>query len=300
MFDVEATPTPYHHKLPMSHKNYDIFFNQDYDLTEIELNQHNYYEFYFLVTGSVTYIIEDRKYFLSSGDIVLISPNQLHSASIDASVPYKRYVLWLSINYLDNLSSKNTKLSNIFKESSATGQQIKLSHELLLEVSRLFKNIFINSRAQKYGADLLANSYITELLVLLAQASLFCSEIMVNHSHTESQINDSSLVSMALKYIENHVLEPILISEICRHCFVSRSHLSKTFTKELGIPLHQYIIKKKLFLAKSDIADGLHIQEIAEKYSFNSYSSFYKAFCKEFGQSPNKFKKEVEHSDSTI
>lgn len=300
MFHEEATPTPYHHKLPMRFKNYDIFYNQDYDLTKIDPNQHNYYEFYFLISGSVTYIIEDRKYFLTNGDIVLISPNQRHSAFIDSSVPYKRYVLWLSVNYVDELSSKRTNLASIFQASCIIGQQIKLSHELLLEINQLFKSIFINSKAQKYGSDLLANAYITELLVLLAQASLFCSEGMLNYHSTETQNNSFSLILKVLKYIEDHIHESIHINEICSYCFVSRSYLSKIFSEELGIPVYRYIIKKKLFLARQDLADGLHSQEVTEKYSFGNYSSFYKAFCKEFGQSPQSFKKEIQHNSTTF
>ncbi len=174
MFNEKTTPTPYHHKLPMRFKNYDIFYNLDHDLAKIKPNQHSYYEVYFLLSGAVTYYIEGRKYSLSSGDIVLISPNQKHEAYIDNSslIPYERYVLWLSPSYVDALSSERTNLSFIFQISYITNQQIKLSNDSLLHIKDLLKSIFINSKAQRYGSDLLADAYITELLVHLAQLSL--------------------------------------------------------------------------------------------------------------------------------
>lgn len=133
MLRDDSLPTPYHHKMPMQFKNYDIFYNRDYNLGKIVPNQHNYYEFYFLISGNVTYYIEGRKYTLESGDILLISPNQKHWAFIDdsASVPYERYVLWLSLGYVDSLSSDRTRLSYIFQTSYIISQQIRLSGDLM-------------------------------------------------------------------------------------------------------------------------------------------------------------------------
>lgn len=294
MFQEDPTPTPYHSKSPMRFKNYDIFYNLDYNLSKINSNQHSYYEFYFLLSGAVTYYIEGRKYSLESGDIILISPNQEHRASIDNSnlIPYERYVLWLSPSYVETLSSERTNLSFIFQTSQAVNQQIKLSNESLLNIKRILKYIFINSNSQGYGADLLTDAYITELLVHLAQVSLFGSNNIINYHPSKSLSKDFSLILKVLKYIDDHIHEPIGIDEICNYCFISRSYLSKNFSEKLGLPVYQYILKKKLFLARQDIAHGLAIQEVSEKYSFGNYSSFYRAFCKEFGQNPNSFKRE--------
>lgn len=291
MFEDELIPTPYHHKLPLRFKDYDIFYNKDYTLTRIAPNQHNYYEFYFLISGSVTYYINNRKYSVESGDIMLISPGAEHSSFIDGSVPYERYVLWLSLGYVDALSSKRTNLSYIFQASHITSPQIKLRNDRMLHIKQLLNHIFINSKAQKYGSDLLANAYIIELLVLLAQESLFSSNNVISYRPAEPQNKNFALTLNILKYIEDHIYEPIHISEICDYCFVSRSYVSKIFSEQLGIPIYRYIMKKKLYLARQDILDGLSIQDVTEKYQFGNYSSFYKAFCKEFGQGPQNFKK---------
>lgn len=283
-------PTPYHHKSPLRFKHYDIFYNKDSQLTKIAPNQHNYYEFYFLISGAVNYHIENKNYILTNGDILLISPNQLHSADIDPTIPYERYVLWLSTHYIEILSSKQTNLSNIFRASYVTGQKVIPPHDVFLQLQQLLNSIFINSKAQNYGSDLLANAYIIELLVSLAQTSLFCFDNGNSLYLTESQGKEYSLTLQALKYIEDHIYRPIKIQDICDNCFVSRSQLSKIFCAELGLPVHQYILKKKLFLARQDIKHGIPVQEAAEKYSFQNYSAFYKAFCKEFGQNPRSFK----------
>lgn len=296
MFEEELIPTPYHHKLPLRFKNYDIFYNKDYTLTRIAPDQHNYYEFYFLISGCVTYYVNSRKYTVKSGDIMLISPGQEHSSIIDNSVPYERYVLWLSLGYVDSLSSERTNLSYIFQSSHITSPHIKLRNDRMQHIKLLLNQIFINSKAQNYGSDLLSNAYIIELLVLLAQESLFSSNSIISYRPTELQNKNFSLTLSVLKYIEDHIYESIHINDICEYFFVSRSYLSKIFSEQLGLPIYRYIMKKKLYLARQDILDGLSIQSVTEKYQFGNYSSFYKAFCKEFGQGPSLFKKNNIHA----
>lgn len=301
MFEQKPEPSPYYHKPPMHFNNYEIYFNKDTSLSEVAPNKHSYYEFYFLLSGDVTFYVEEKKYSLISGDIVLISPNQGHHATIDNAngTPYERYVLWLDSNYMNTLSSKHTNLTSIFQTSYITNSQIQLTKDLQSLVQELFENIFINSNSHRYGADLLANAYIIELLVNLAQSKLFYPDSELDSIiPSELAVNDS-IITNVLKYINEHIHERIQVSEICKYIFVSRSYLSKTFTEVVGIPIYQYIIKKKLFLAKQDLADGLEIQKISEKYNFGNYSSFYKAFRIEFGQSPKAYRDSLSQNRNT-
>ena len=282
MNENRPQPSPYYHKQPMRFKDYEIYYNRDYSLTQIVPNKHNYYEFYFLISGDVTYFIDNRKYRLLPGDVILISPEQNHYAHIDATTdnPYERYVLWLNPAYLEKLSSTKSNLSTIFQNTRISSAQIRLPSAAYTVLHNLLEKIFINSSSKKYGADLLANAGVIELLVNLAQFKLF-------YTNTEVEpaiLLDSSPVS------NTHICDPLTVNDICSYFYVSRSHLSAKFRQELGMSIHQYIIKKKLFLAKQDLSDSMSIQGVVEKYSFGNYSSFYRAFKSEFGQSPQKYK----------
>lgn len=297
MYEKKPEPSPYYHKPPMHFKDYEIYYNRDYTLTQIAPNKHNYYEFYFLISGDVTYFIDNRKYHLLHGDVILISPNQKHYAQIAAenNKPYERYVLWLNPVFLDKLSSKESNLPSIFQNTRISSSQIRLPSVAYNVLHSLLEKIFINTKSQKYGADLLSNAGIVELLVNLAQFKLFYTntaapniEVIANVS-TKPQKN-SSLIFDILSYINTNIYNTITINDICNYFYVSRSNISAKFREELGMSIHQYIIKKKLFLSKQDLADGMNIQSVVEKYNFGNYSSFYRAFKSEFGQSPQKYK----------
>ncbi|MDO4439433.1 MAG: AraC family transcriptional regulator [Eubacteriales bacterium] len=302
MYEKKPEPSPYHHKPPMHFKDYEIHYNRDYTLTQIVPNKHNYYEFYFLISGDVTYFIDNRKYHLQPGDIILISPNQKHHAQISAETnkPYERYVLWLNPIFLDNLSSKKSNLSSIFQNTSISSSLIRLPATAYNILHSLLEKIFINTNSQKYGADLLSNSAIIELLVNLAQFRLFYTNVDTDTDIIQNvsvgNKNANSLIFNILRYINTNIYNTITINDICSYFYISRSSVSAKFQEELGMSIHQYIIKKKLFLAKQDLADGMNIQDVVEKYNFGNYTSFYRAFKSEYGHSPQKSKLIIQNS----
>ena len=65
------------------------------------------------------------------------------------------------------------------------------------------------------------------------------------------------------------------------------SHQFKTYT---GMPLIQFIIKKRLTAARNMIRSGMPAMDACMLCGFNDYSNFHKAFKKEFGKIPKEFR----------
>lgn len=285
-------PSPYYRKPPMKFNDFKIFYNKDYSLKNILPNKHNYYEFYLLLSGEVTYYIENQEYHLIPGDIILISPQQNHYAYINTNInmPYERYVLWLNPDYLNLLSSPKTNLSFVFQNTAINNAQIRLAPDMFNKIHYLLESILTSSHSQAYGSDLLANAYVTELLINLAQFKLFYSNSYLDMLSLSTSYEDS-LIFNILNYINLNICQTITISQICEHFFISKSYLAKLFKEEVGLSVHQYIMKKKLFLAKQDLLHINSMNTLVEKYGFGNYSTFFRAFKLEFGQSPLNYKK---------
>lgn len=278
-------PLPYYHKPPMRFKNYEIHYNSDNALTHIQTNRHDYYEFYFLIAGAIDFYVEGVKYSLVPGDVMLIAPKQEHHSIITQNSPYERYVLWLDPGYISALSSPSTNLSLVFQKNFATSGHITTDSDMRQSVHRLLESLLVASQSKEYGSDLLTNSYVVELLVTLAQFRLFS---LPTYPLDSSGSMAKPLIKSALAHINEHIRESISVQEIADALFVSRSYLSKVFREEMNIPLHQFITKKKLFLAKQELLGGASLKDVVENYNFGNYSSFYRAFKQEFGQAPKQ------------
>ena len=75
----------------------------------------------------------------------------------------------------------------------------------------------------------------------------------------------------------------------------SRSHLSRTFSEELGYNLKDYIRKTKVELVcHSLMKKKVKLKFVAEEYGFDSYVSFVAAFKREKGVTPKKYLDNIE------
>lgn len=294
MSSKKPIPLPYHHKPPMRFKNFEIHYNSDHTLTKIQTNRHDYFEFYFLLSGAINFFVEGVKYNLDPGDILLIAPKQEHHSVITGSAPYVRYVLWLDPGYVSSLSSPATNLPLAFQKNPATNSHIKPDADMRDRIHHLLDSLLIASQSKGYGADLLTTAYMVELLVTLAQFRLFSQS-----SYPLDAFNATSkpIVKNTLNYINQHIYDPINVQEIADAMFVSRSYLSRVFSEEMSIPLHQFITKKKLFLAKRELSAGIALRDVVAKYSFGNYSSFFRAFKQEFGTSPKQMQTGIRPSE---
>ena len=83
----------------------------------------------------------------------------------------------------------------------------------------------------------------------------------------------------ALDYIESHLTEEIEYPKIAQIALCSQYHFQRMFTFLVGIPLSEYIRRRRLTLAADDLQNtDDKIIDIALKYGYRSADSFSRAF----------------------
>lgn len=292
---TKVIPSRFYPKPQMQGKPFDIYYNFDDSMREFDEHSHDYYEFYFLISGNIQYTIDQHSYSLRKGDVLLIKPSQRHFAAIKSldKKPYVRYVLWLSPDYLKSMCSPNTNLMLPFEKISGASNHMHISEETQLTIIKLLQQMMMNIKSEEYGSDILLNALIIELLVSLARIKLYRQPTLPD----ESSVTDP-LISNALNYISEHITEEIRVDEIADSLFVSKSYLSRQFTEFMGISIYSYIVKKKLYLSKEELMGNTPIKDAYLMYGFGDYSSYFRAFKKEFGMSPRQMLKFFHTPDS--
>lgn len=95
-----------------------------------------------------------------------------------------------------------------------------------------------------------------------------------------------------IQYIKQHTNQPVSVSDVADYVGKSRSYLSRSFKKELGFQMNDFIMRCKLEEAKSLLAyTDKSISEISNYLCFSSQAYFQNVFKKKFGITPNEYRK---------
>ncbi|MFT5660701.1 MAG: AraC-like DNA-binding protein, partial [Sulfurimonas sp.] len=87
----------------------------------------------------------------------------------------------------------------------------------------------------------------------------------------------------------------ISLDDISRYMGLSIVHVLRIFKKEFGLPIHSYLLNKKVHLAKELLSKNMPISEVAQTSGFFDQSHLNKSFKRVFQLTPNEYKKNILH-----
>ena len=91
--------------------------------------------------------------------------------------------------------------------------------------------------------------------------------------------------------MENNFQEPFTMDDMARSLGVSKEHLSRMFSKKLGVAFHRYINSMRMEHAKKLLlTTGKPITEIAYECGFDCQRSFNRIFRDTFHLTPREYR----------
>ena len=79
------------------------------------------------------------------------------------------------------------------------------------------------------------------------------------------------------------------VAELADRLGISRKHFSVLFHRATGTSVRTYMLEHRMHLAKSYLANGCPVSEVAELLGYNDYAAFYNAFLRTEGVSPSRY-----------
>ena len=104
-------------------------------------------------------------------------------------------------------------------------------------------------------------------------------------------MDNRKTIQSVLDYIEENLKAELSVSDLSDMTGYSLYHFYRLFQSAVGMPVMQYILRRKLLNAIYDISSGLSKTDAALLYGFETYAGFYKAFKREIGYTPSDFLK---------
>ena len=104
-------------------------------------------------------------------------------------------------------------------------------------------------------------------------------------------MDNRAIIQQSLDYIEENLQTEITATELAEMAHISLFHYYRLFQQATGLPVMQYILRRRLLHGIYAISKGSSKIDAALLYGFDTYAGFYKAFCREFGATPSAFLK---------
>ncbi len=260
-----------------------ISHNREKNTKPIYFHSHDFYEIYLFVEGNVKYYIEDESYELSCGDVLVIPPGKLHRPVLEEQEAYDRYVLWIYGSCITQQEGIRKFMERI--EYTAAG---KNTRRVSIDTQKLagYREIWDKLQECYQDRDILSE-YVAEAYLTIILKDI--SDALERMKPGSEENND--LVSRVIGYLNEHVTEAPSLEQLSTEFYISKYYLLRRFKEYTKTTVHQYILMKKINLAKELLEQGCSPQKTSEKCGFSTYANFYKTFKSKTGVSPGKYKR---------
>lgn len=251
-----------------------------------QTDKHPFYELVYVSNGRLIVNSEDYSGTLEKHQMIIHGSNKYHSLQCTTTFTPTVIIVGFTCTGLD--IDEFSKKPILLDENS-----IKKLAEIVTEGRNVFappynvpkydmkkkKNIPIGSE------QLLKNLLEYFLLTLIRKTNK-------KSNYTENKELDKLNYFEVVSYIEDNYLEKITLDELAFIFRTNRSTLCKNFKAQTGKTISQFIIEKKLNVAKELIkTTDKSLTEISEQLNFESIHYFTKFFKKHVGLSPSVFRK---------
>ena len=234
-------------------------------------HRHDTLELYYMREGTCRYNIEGKTFEPVAGDVLLIPAGITHKTSHYSRL-YTRLLINCSEDYVP--TSVRELLSRepcLYRDPAVTA-----------EADRIFSRIETEYKTGDALASDALRCYTGELLILLARAQSRNQATAVK-----------SPVESTVAYIREHYMTEISLPMLARLHSITPDHLSRTFKKETGYGVSEYLtlvrLQKAEFMLKNE--PGRTVSEIAFACGFNDSNYFSDKFKKIYGVTPSSVRK---------
>lgn len=113
----------------------------------------------------------------------------------------------------------------------------------------------------------------------------------IDEEQKNNAVHMPERMQKVIAYINDNLANPITREGICQELFISESYLSRTFTKEMGMPLFDYITECRINKAKELLrSTDLTVTAVCTQVGYNYAAYFTKIFKEKTGMPPNQYR----------
>jgi AraC family transcriptional regulator len=101
-----------------------------------------------------------------------------------------------------------------------------------------------------------------------------------------------SALNQLVDFVENHLTEEIDIEDLAVRLGTTEYHLRRMFSSLAGMPLSEYVRRRRMTVAATDVLEREELLAIAVRYGYGSAEAFSRAFRSVHGVGPSDIRRD--------
>lgn len=275
---------PEYKKVGYLTSGFKMFHLKDQEHRDFSYHYHDFHKILILLSGDITYCVEGRSYDLLPNDIVLINAGEVHRPIINSDGIYERIIIYVSPAFLSAYQEKDNDLSLCLRQAAREQSHVLRFHSSQsVRLVSAIQALDHSMTDEEYASALHQKLLFLEFMIQLNRSALHHGIEFIDNSPSDEKI------IAILDYLGKHLTEDISIDDLSARFYISRYYLMHTFKEQTGYTIGNYLSTKRLFLAQNLIAKGSPITEVCYSCGFKNYSTFSRAYKKNFGEAPRDY-----------
>lgn len=254
---------------------------------DINTHIHDGYEIFYVLSGDLTYYIEGQAYQVEPRDIIITNRRELHRIVFHSDRPYKRIYIQFKPEYV--LSFLQSEVYNPFHylERRKLGFYNKINAKDVIAsgIPTLLEKIEAAARRSHNEDHFLIKLLFMQMLIEINRIYSSDKSIITEPVAKYDKLNE------ILNFINNNLKLKLTLDMLENKFYVNKYYLCHVFKQNTGFTVNEYITYKRIMKAQELLNKNIPVLEAADEVGFGDYSSFYRAFKKIVGNSPQKYSK---------
>lgn len=247
----------------------------------IGMHHHMVWELYLQVSGSTTWVSNQKRYTLSPGGFLAVPPQVEHGMK---GKPKKEHHFYFVALDIEALLQTHPEWIPLWQHHTI---HLKSCHTLVDPFRTFIRELTKDTTFKAQGLDISLKSILLEASRLLTtQSTPPIKKALLIHP-TALQCRD---------WIDSHPEENWTAEKLSKVVGLSPSHLTKRFKEAFKLSPYHYLKQRRITLAKERlIGTDESVTAIGLQLGFSSSQHFSTQFTQEVGSSPRDFRKQ--HSE---
>ncbi len=235
---------------------------------------HNHIEILYVLEGKIDFKVEQRKYLLAEGDMIIINSEIIHSSKLCG---HSRYILLqVPLSAFDGVYDEIENV--VFKEKPGSEETEKLFSYLSLMLKS------VDDKNQENRVKFVSLLYD------------FFYQLITDYKVQQKKSLDASYygigrISPVMAYVEKEFRNKITLAEAAEILNVTPEHMCRLFKKYTDMTFNEYLMSLRISAFYQMLQNtSQKISVILEECGITNYKVFIREFKKTFGKTPEQIR----------